>query len=71
MCLVSRKHLTSPCTVLRFSDYFHRSFKPFLYQRGSSVEYRTLFFVVFAIVYDDDRVNYVVTVLRSKLHITD
>ena len=39
-----------------------------------TVEYLTLCYVqlvLFAIVYDDDRINYVVTVLRSKLHIEE
>ena len=27
--------------------------------------------VLFAVVYDDDHINYVVTVLRSKLHIEE
>ena len=37
------------------------------------VEYltRVLRFVIFAIVYDDDHINYIVTVLRSKLHIKE
>ena len=34
-----------------------------------SVEYRTLCFVMFAIVYDDDHINNVITVLRLRLHI--
>ena len=33
-----------------------------------SVEYRTLFFVMFAIVYDDDHIHYVITGLRLRLH---
>ena len=34
-----------------------------------SVEYRSLCFVMFAIAYDDDHINNVITVLRLRLHI--
>ena len=33
-----------------------------------SLEYRTLCFVMFAIFYEDDHINYVITGLRLRLH---
>jgi len=35
------------------------------------VEYRTLMLCYFSIVYDDDHINYVATVLGWKLHIKE